>query len=194
VTNPFGLGVEWQDDFSGRGVSKNAQLQSFYISPVFAHRITPNLSIGGGPDLIIAKVKLVRNVFIFDSPGSRGYEVGEVNLEGTSNVGLGFSASAMFRTERLGLGFLYRHSVNNEFKEGDANFTIFDNLSVSNTAAIAQNVLKDQKASTEITFPNFFSAGLYYKITNKLGAEIDYMWYNWSVFDQLESFSMPQDC
>ncbi|MDZ7289414.1 MAG: outer membrane protein transport protein [candidate division KSB1 bacterium] len=185
LTNPFGLGVEWKDDFTGRGVSRNSQLQSFYISPVAAYQILPNLSIGGGLDIVIATVLLERNVYIFDSPGSPGYEVGKVKLKGTSEVGLGFTASAMYRTEKLGLGFLYRHSTKNEFKEGDADFTIFDNLTVPNVAAVAQNVLKDQKASTSLDFPNFFSAGIYYQLTKKLGAEVDYMWFNWSIFDEI---------
>lgn len=185
VTNPFGLGVEWHDSFSGRAISKNAQLQSFYISPVIAYQITPNLSIGGGPDLVIAKVKLERNVYLFSSPGSPGYEVGETELTGTSKIGLGFTASAMFRTEKLGLGFLYRHSIHNKFEDGEAKFKLFEGLTVPNVTAVAQSILKNQKASTSIDFPNFLATGLYYKFTKKLGMEVDYMWFNWSVFDEI---------
>jgi long-chain fatty acid transport protein len=188
VTNPFGLGVEWHDNFSGRAVSRNSQLQSFYISPVIAYQITPNLSIGGGPDLVIAKVTLEKSITMFDVPEEwKGYEIGEVEMKGTSDVGIGFTASAMYRTEKLGLGFLYRHSIKNEFKDGDADFTLYDNLSVPNIAAlIPRDVLKDQNAKTAIDFPNFLSAGVYYKFTKKLGVEADYMWFNWSVFKEIK--------
>jgi long-chain fatty acid transport protein len=188
VTNPFGLGVEWHDSFSGRAVSRNSQLQSFYISPVVAYQITPNLSIGGGPDIVIAKVTLEKGITMFDVPEEwKGYEIGEVKMKGTSKVGIGFTASAMYRTEKLGLGFLYRHSIKNEFKDGDADFTLYENLSVPNIAAlIPRDVLKDQKANTAIDFPNFLSAGVYYKFTKKLGVEADYMWFNWSVFKEIK--------
>jgi long-chain fatty acid transport protein len=188
VTNPFGLGVEWHDSFSGRTVSRNSQLQSFYVSPVVAYRITPNLSIGGGPDLVIAKVKLEKNISMFDvSEAWKGYEIGEVELKGTSNLGIGFTASAMYRREKLGLGFLYRHSIKNEFKNGDAVFTLYDNLSVNEIKQIIpRDVLKNQKANTAIDFPNFLSAGVYYKFTKKLGLEADYMWFNWSVFKEIK--------
>jgi long-chain fatty acid transport protein len=188
VTNPFGLGVEWHDSFSGRAVSRNSQLQSFYISPVVAYQITPNLSIGGGPDIVIAKVTLEKSITMFDVPEEwKGYEIGEVKMKGTSKVGIGFTASAMYRTEKLGLGFLYRHSIKNEFKDGDADFTLYENLSVPNIAAlIPRDVLKDQKANTAIDFPNFLSAGVYYKFTKKLGVEADYMWFNWSVFKEIK--------
>ncbi|RME00683.1 MAG: hypothetical protein D6814_03075 [Calditrichaeota bacterium] len=192
VTNPFGLGVEWHDNFPGRGLSRNAQLQSFYVSPVIAFRVTPNLSLGGGVDFVVAHVKLERSVFIFDSPGSPGYEVGQVKLEGTSNLAVGFTASAMFRTDKLGLGVAYRHSIHNKFEDGDANFTIFDNLSVPNVAKVAQSILVDQKAKTALDFPNFISAGIYYQVLEKLGLEVDYVWFNWSVFDKI-SLDFPDD-
>lgn len=188
VTNPFGLGVEWHDSFSGRTVSRNSQLQSFYISPVVAYQITPNLSIGGGPDFVLTKVTLEKSVTMFDVPEAwKGYEIGEVALTGTSKLALGFTASAMYRTEKLGLGFLYRHSIHNEFNDGDADFTLYDQLSVPNLAAlIPQNTLRDQKANTAIDFPNFLSTGVYYKFTKKFGVEADYMWFNWSVFKEIK--------
>ncbi|MDQ7066261.1 MAG: outer membrane protein transport protein [candidate division KSB1 bacterium] len=185
VTNPFGLGVEWNEDFPGRGISRNVLLQSFYISPVVAYRVSPRLSIGVGLDIVLASITLERNVYIFDSEGSPGYEVGKVNLTGNSDVAMGFTLSAMYRGDRLGLGFMYRHTVNNQFKDGTADFSIFNNLTVPNVAAVAQNVLKDQKASTEIDFPNIVVAGVYYKVTEKFGLEFDYLWFGWSVFDKI---------
>ncbi len=185
LTNPFGLGVEWDDSFSGRGVSKNAQLQSFYISPVIAYQITPNFSLGGGPDMVISKVKLERNVFVFSSPGSPGYEVGEVDLSGTSKISWGFSASALFRSEKLGIGFLYRHSIHNTFNDGEAKFTIFDDLTVPNVSEVAKSILTNQKVSTSIDFPNYIATGIYYKLTKRWGMEADYLWFNWSKFDKL---------
>ncbi|RMF62700.1 MAG: type IX secretion system membrane protein PorP/SprF [Calditrichaeota bacterium] len=185
VTNPFGLGVAWHDDFPGRGIAKNTQLQSFYISPVLAYQVSPRFSIGAGADFVLAKVTLERNVYIFDSEGSPGYEVGEVKLEGNSDLAVGFVASAMYRGDKLGFGITYRHSVENKFNDGTADFSVFNNLSVPNVAAVASTVLKDQSASTAITFPSFFSAGVFYQVTDKLGLEVDYVWFNWSVFDKV---------
>lgn len=184
-TSPFGLGLKWKDDFPGRVISKNVDLKSFYISPVISFKISDNLSIGGGPDLVISKVLLQRNVLIFSSEGSPGYEVGEVKLKGTSDLALGFNFGLMYRTEKIGLGFLYRHSIENKFNDGKADFTIFNNLSVPNIAAVAASVLKDQGGKTQINYPNFFAVGLHYQLTSKLGAEFDYHWFNWSKYDQL---------
>ncbi len=185
VTNPFGLGVKWADDFPGRGISKKSQIISYYVSPVIAFRLTPELSIGGGPDFVYASVDLIRNIYLFGSPGSIGYEVGESELKGNSKIGVGFSASMMYKTERAAIGLLYRHSVKNNIDDGDAKFSFFDNASVPGAVAVAKAAITDQKVSTEIEFPNFLSFGAYYRITPKLGAEVDVIWFRWEVVDQL---------
>lgn len=185
VTNPFGLGLKWPEDFPGRGVSKKSQIISFYFSPVFAVKISPELSIGGGPDFVYASVDLKRNVYLFGSPGSAGYEVAESELEGNSKIGVGFSASIMYKTERAAVGFMYRHSVKNKIDDGKAKFSFFDNVSVPGAVAVAKAAITNQKVSTEIEFPNFLSFGAHYLITPKLGAEVDVMWFGWKVVDQL---------
>lgn len=185
VTNPFGLGLEWPDDFPGRVVSRNVDLKSFYISPVIAFKIHPNLSIGGGPDLVYSTVSLERNALLsLDPPYTDpGQEIGKVMLDGNSGLGIGFSASMMYRYEKFSLGFLYRHKVKNEFKEGDAKITLFD--TPFKTFIANQGVFVDQKANTEITYPSFISVGTHYQVNEKLGVEFDFMWYKWDVFDIL---------
>ncbi len=193
VTNPFGLGLEWSKDFPGRFVSKNVDLKSYYFSPVVAFRPMENLSIGGGVDIVYSTVKLNRNILFSypnDPRSEPGVEVGEVTLEGNSGLAFGFSASLMYKMDKLSLGFLYRHSVKNEFKEGDANITLFD--TPYQTFLTNQGLFVDQTASTEITYPAFLSVGAHYQITEKLGLEFDYMWYKWDVFDVLElKFDKP---
>lgn len=181
VTNPFGLGLEWEEDFVGRGIARRTDLKSFYISPVVSYRVLDQLSISAGLDLVYSTVELERSVYMFDSEGSAGYEVGESKLTGTSDLGIGFTVSTMFRTEKLGLGFLYRHSVENKFNDGEAEFTVYDTYAKN----MASGLLVDQKGSTEIPYPNFFSVGVYYKVLESLGLEVDYLWYNWSMFDEL---------
>ncbi len=184
LTSPFGLGVEWQDDFPGRGLSQDVDLASFYISPIVALKLHPNFSIAGGVDFVLATVELNRSTLIFGSEGSPGTEVGAVQLKGTSNLELGFTAGVMYRTEKLGLGASYRHSITNTFEDADATFTLSENLAPK-TAAFAQGLFIDQNVNAAIDFPNYFSVGIYYKLTKKLGVEVDYAWYGWSEFEKV---------
>ncbi len=185
VTNPFGLGIDHEDNFPGNAISKKSLITSFYISPVVAYKVTPNFSIGIGADFVLSSINLIRNVNIFDSEGSMGYEVGDVELDGTSDLAYGFSLSMQYQKDKLGLGFMYRHTITNNFNGGNANFTLFNDLSVPQAAAIAGAVLQDQKVNTSLDYPAFFSVGANYQFTEKINIEADYMWFKWSVFDEL---------
>jgi long-chain fatty acid transport protein len=181
VTNPFGLGLDWQEDFPGRSIAYNTDLKSFYISPVFAYKVMDELSLSVGLDIVLGSITLQRYVRMFDSEGSPGIEAAKSTIEGSSNVGYGFTASMQYRTENLGLGFLYRHSVENKLENADATFSYLDTYA----RPVAEAILVDQKVNSGLTFPNFFSVGIYYKFFETFGAEVDFMWYNWSVFDEL---------
>ena len=184
LTNPFGLGLAWEDNFPGSAISKDATLESYYITPVVSYKLMPELSFAVGPDLVITKLELKRNALLFNTAPGTGTEVGQADLKGTSSIGVGFTAGLMYQKDRLGLGVMYRHSINNKVDDGDATFTFLDNLDAS-TLAIAQGILVDQKVSTEIDFPNYFVAGVHYMIMEKLGAEFDFAWYGWDVFKEI---------
>lgn len=181
LTNPFGLGLAWEDDFPGRGISKDVDLKSFYFSPVVSYKVMDGLSVSGGLDLVISTVYLERSAYLFDSEGSPGIEAANSKLEATSELGIGFTFSALYKTEKLGIGFLYRHSVENKFSDGEATFDIYDTYAAGTASAL----LVDQTGKTSMTFPSFFSIGAHYMVLDKLGIEVDYMYYNWSVFDEL---------
>jgi long-chain fatty acid transport protein len=186
LTNPFGLGLAWRDDFPGRFISKDALLESYYITPTVAYQITPELSVAAGLDIVIARLNLKRDVLLFNTTGvpGTGTEVGSVELAGSAGPKYGFTTGIMYRKERFGLGFMYRHSIEVSADDGDATFTILNNLDPA-TAAIAGQILVDQKVAASLNLPNYFVAGVYYKINEQLGVEIDYAWYGWSIFDEI---------
>jgi long-chain fatty acid transport protein len=182
LTNPFGLGLEWrEEDFPGRSIAYNTDLKSFYISPVFAYKVMDELSVSAGLDIVLGHITLQRYVRLFDSEGSPGIEAAKSTIEGSSNIAYGFTASLQYRSENLGLGFLYRHSIENKLENADATFSYLDTYA----RPLAEAILVDQKVNSGLTFPNFFSVGIYYKFFETFGAEVDFMWYNWSVFDEL---------
>ncbi len=182
VTNPFGLGLEWEEeDFPGRSIAYNTDLKSFYISPVFAYKVMDEISLSVGLDIVLGSITLQRYVRMFDSEGSPGIEAAKSTIEGSSNIAYGFTASAQYRIENLGLGFLYRHSIENKVENADATFSYLDTYA----RPVAEANLVDQKVNSSITFPSLFSVGIYYKFFESFGAEVDFMWYKWSVFDEL---------
>ncbi len=184
VTNPFGLGLEWGDDFPGNPVSQSSDLKSFYISPVISFKLMENLSIGGGVDLVHSTVNLKTHI-LFPEDSHPGTDVGTAQMEGSSGWALGFSAGLNYTIQKATLGFLYRHQVKNDF-DGDASFTFNNDYYQNFFANNAEKAgLINQGVKTSITYPSYFSVGLHYQFTDQLGAELDYMYYKWKVFDVL---------
>lgn len=186
ITTPFGLGLAWEDDFPGRFISRDVTLQTFYITPVAAYTINPNLSVSAGVDVVMSHVNLQRNLLLFNSAPGTGTEVGEVELDGGGDPAVGFIAGVMYKGERLGLGFMYRHKVTLKFNDASAKFKVYDDIDPAGVGAVAKGLFVDQKGSAEINIPNYFTVGIYYKLLENLGAEIAYAWYGWSTFEKID--------
>jgi long-chain fatty acid transport protein len=186
VTNPFGLGLEWDEDFPvlGRAISRNSDLKSYYISPVVAYQVMEGLSIGAGPDFVLGSVTLESAVWEALNPLAPNdrTELGTAKIEGSSKLAVGFSASAMYRAEKWGAGVLYRHTIKNKLEDGDLTFKIYDPYGA---IPAIQMMMSDRKINAEMNFPAFLSIGFYYKLLEQLGMEVDYMWYKWSEFDKI---------
>jgi len=201
LSNPFGLGVFWEEDFPGRFISREVDLKSFYISPVVAYRASEEFSFGLGLDIVLAQVSLTRNILGFGSGGSPGTEVGEVELKGNSKISMGFTASMLYKGSRGGAGIFYRHNVKNEFEDADANFTVYDvaarDLVIAGIAGPMNEFGLSQSGSAELNFPSYLSAGVHYMATDKLGLALDGTFFRWSVNEEIplrfENPALDQD-
>ncbi len=178
ITNPYGLAIEWDEDFPGNALSRYTDLKSFYISPVIAYKVSPNFSVAAGIDIVYSTVDLEQYLRLDGVP----YDIGKAELSGNNGLAYGFTFGTMYQNEKFGIGFMYRHQVENKYEDGDVDFTMFD----TPLRAIYEPVFVDQKISTAITFPSNFASGIYYQVNPKLGVELDYVWFGWSVFDVLE--------
>src|SRR6266568_2882297 len=69
VFAPFGLETKWPTTtFDGRFAGYDNILQSLYIQPTVAYQVTPQLSIGGGFDIVLGKVELNQRLDLADAP------------------------------------------------------------------------------------------------------------------------------
>lgn len=55
---PFGSSTEWPVDSFPARVSRNAELRTFYLTPSLGFQATPEISLGGGLDVIYADTSL----------------------------------------------------------------------------------------------------------------------------------------
>jgi long-chain fatty acid transport protein len=187
VHSPYGLKTEWDhpDTYSGRFISLMADLKSISLNPTIAYKLADRLSIGGGLDFRLSKVKLARRVPSINPFTQKVIDVAEVQLESNWNHGLGFNVGLLAKpTENLSLGLAYRHKVKVDY-EGTAAFTLIATGNAQVDAAAAAALPAGRPAlTTSITFPATLNGGAAYH-WEKWTASADVVWFQWSTFDQL---------
>lgn len=163
VNNPYGLGTEWPDTWSGRYITQKVDLKSFYFSPTVAYKVSDQLSLGVGFNYVTGDVTLSRMV----SPGDAQVEL---DLSGT---GTGFNAGVLFKaTPELSIGLSYRSSVNIE-ATGTADFTPSSAL------------FPEGDAGAALELPSTAFVGVAYKIMENFELEADYQFVGWSSYKEL---------
>jgi len=164
IYNPFGLGTEWPENWSGKFLTTKVSLESFFYTPTVAYKITDQLSLGVGANFATGKVVIERAV-------ATGFGDPRVKLEMDGN-GWGFNLGALYKiTPEISIGATYRSQVKVEAK-GTATFTP------------PYSVLPSGPSSVKITLPATGYLGIAYKGEN-FEVEADYQYIGWSSYQEL---------
>jgi long-chain fatty acid transport protein len=176
VNPPYGLSIEWGEDSPGRDIIRKQQLRTWFITPVAAADLgkvgAHGLSVAVGVDLVPASAYLRRDILF-------GEEVGQVELGG-SDFGVGGRVGVHYEppaVEGLSAGLMYRLPVELGF-DGEANFDIDD-------PALRSALPPDGYGSVSLTLPAVFAAGVAYRFTPELQAEVNANYTGWSSYDEL---------
>lgn len=69
---PYGLETKWPLDFEGRFSGYDNSLQSIYVQPTAAYRVTDRLSVGAGAALVVGSVELRQRLDLSRQPVPSG--------------------------------------------------------------------------------------------------------------------------
>jgi long-chain fatty acid transport protein len=213
VWAPYGLGIEWPQEFEGRYISWKTQLRGLYLQPTLAYQLVPGrLSIGGGPQIVLGSLELNQDqdAYYVGIPGTN-FTLGNVGvplntafaaatLEG-DGTGVGVHVGFHFQaTDRLTIGARYMHEVTVDLS-GDAAFSQILNPQVMvplgpQGAMVPLDVvlagqfeaggpLVDQTVAASLTFPPQAALGFNFAATPQLDLAAEYQWTGWSTFDEI---------
>ena len=172
---PFGLALKWPESSPGRTNVREADLQTFFISPTVAlnlSRALPGLSLGAGPDLVPASVRLERDILF-------GTDVASVALSGDA-FGVGARVGLLYRPPALpevAIGVSYRSPVKLDFS-GEVDFDA--------NAPYRAALPPDGDTETSVTLPQTVSVGFQFSPVRELQIEVDGNWRGWSSYDRLD--------
>lgn len=177
VTAPFGLDLEYRDDWFGRYDSIKNQLVTVNLGPALAYRVNDVVAVGGGIDLQYADAELVSALPDPLAPGGPSAVTdGRSKLTGDDwslgfNIGVTLQISPVTR-----IGLHYRSAIDHTLK-GDVRISDFGGpLEVLNGKT-------SSKAGLDL--PPILSAGVAHDFTRKLRVFGEAQWFGWSTFEDL---------
>jgi len=185
VTTPYGLGGEWDQNTSAFApytgslryqTPYSSDLQTINLNPTFAVRLTDNISIGIGLDVMWSSMTLKQYYpsFLLGGAGDSDLKADGDGWGVGGNIALTWNI-----TEHQRFALTYRSPMDVDY---GGRFTM-DNITVKEAflGATAQSAFK-----TTVKFPTIISAGYGIDLTDKIRLETDFEWIEFSRFKSLD--------
>lgn len=170
LATPFGQSVEWPKDSPFRYEAPYfAQIGMINITPAFARRVTPTLSVGAGLDLYYSEIEFKQTVpwgMLLRAP----LPDGEIRATGDGAAWGGRLGFAWDVAPDHRLAFSYRSRFRMDY---DGDFTVQGVPPPVNVGA--------RDFSTRVRYPDILAAGYGARLTDAWRAEVQVEWLSHSV-------------
>lgn len=172
VFTPFGLGTKWDDDWEGRYIVTEAEMQSLNFNPVASYRLTPSVSLAAGVSALYVDASLENRLNL----STLGFSDGKQKFSG-DGIDYGFNLGLYWAlSDTRSFGATYRSGIDVHL-EGDVKF----NLPSASLAPTFPNA----SAETRIHFPAQLHVAFAYSGIERFVFEAGVRWENWSSYDEL---------
>ena len=186
---PFGLGTKWDEDFAGRYVAKQTDIQVIDLGGQISWKICDRFAIGGGIDYMIGSIELRQNVPFINPYTQSIVDVAEVKLhtDDLSNNAWAWNAGFMWKLPAgFSIGGMYRADFTIKGTSASAEFTQYPTGYGDLDATIAATIPfdEDPEITTVLNFPEFWQIGLAWS-NEKFTISGQYGVMGWNVFEEL---------
>lgn len=155
----FGVGTQYGVDWAGRSNIYRAELSSYSLAPNLAVKLTDNLSVAIGPEILYSSADLRR------SP----YPTTDMRMD-VSGVSVGAQAAVHYKfNDEWSAGFVY-HTSQRAHDEGHLHTT---------------NMWRNQALTISMDLPASYSLGLAYKPNEKWKFEADAVFTQWQDYKDM---------
>jgi long-chain fatty acid transport protein len=171
VFAPYGLGTKWPTKYPLRYIGTSAEMQTIFVNPAISYKVNENLAFGAGISYIYSSLSLnlVRRIVVWDVPAS---------VDGATGHDVAFNAGVLYKAEKFSFGLTYRSNFDIKYK-GDI---AFDTAGVP--APYRPYFPTTGTAQTTFKFPDIFTAGVSFNLTEALLLAVDVQYYTWERYDK----------
>ncbi|TVR96111.1 MAG: transporter [Rhodospirillales bacterium] len=175
VSAPFGISVEYNDQWFGRYDSIETELTTINLSPAVAYRLDDVVSIGAGLNVQYADAKLVQAIWNPIAPPNPALD-GRSEIKGDT-WSVGFNAGVLLNaTPNTRFGLHYRSSISHNIR-GTANIS---------GVTVDPTLNRQVGVETTIDLPDIISAAVVHEPTPQLRLMGEFQWFAWSRFKELD--------
>ena len=179
LTSPWGLGVEYKDDWFGRYDSIETRLTTINLSPSIAYRLTDWLSIGGGINIEYADAKLTSALPNTLAPGGPSPATDGMSKLTGDDVSLGFNVGVLVKPwSRTRIGLHYRSGITHDLS---------GHLKVSNLTGLLAPGNGRVGAELKLKEPDVVAIGIAQEAFEGTTLFAEAQWFNWSEFEELRA-------
>ncbi len=172
IYTPFGSGLKWDDNWTGRYIIESIKMQSVFIQPTVSYRVGDVLSVGAGFVYANGTVDINQALPVQDLNGSDA----QAKLHGNGS-GVGVNLGVHFKLgDALQLGLTYRSQISMKVNSGSATFTVPASLSSS---------FPNTSFATKLPLPQVASFGLAFRPVEDLTVQVDVNYTGWHAYDSL---------
>jgi len=167
MNSPFGLAVDYGNDWVGRYQVIDTALKTINLNPSIAFKVNDTLSIGGGINLQYAQYEFNSAIDL----SALGLADGHLKLDG-DDWGWGFNFGLLWNLDAsTRMGIAYRSKIKYNI-QGDADFT--------------PSFIQDSKFNIGITVPEHISLSFHHQLNPSLAVMSDLKYTRWSRYKQLQ--------
>ena len=172
LTTPYGYHTRWADQWEGRAVVQESRLNTYFVQPTVAFRLTDNFSIGAGVVYAYGKFSQRRALAQYDDPAAQARFSG-------AGAGLGGTVGLYGRTgDNLSFGLSYRTGLKLKINSGTAEYA---NVPARDAALYPAST----SLSTALNLPSVLAIGIANRINQKVLLTFDFALTGWSTLDSL---------
>lgn len=167
---PYGMITEWDNDWTESYMTTYTNIRAVYFTPSLAWKITDELSIGVGINLVSAMARMARNMPSPDNRRNKIYMRADDPLSFGGAISVHYQPSAAW-----GFGLQYQSRVHVNLK-GDAEYRYPLDLGKG-------NVYRPCDVKTSLTLPSSLALGLSNTSFKNLRLGASVVWTEWSNYD-----------
>jgi long-chain fatty acid transport protein len=165
-------------DFAGTPIARTSDIFSINFNPNLAYKLTPELTLGVGAQIMYAKVRLGSDGVDIDGPGGNPPLPGRTDK--VDDWAFGATAGVIWKPAQgtsIGVGYRSAIQVN---AEGSCNGLGLSNLAAGAQGGNAFGCLTGAHVTTDITLPDLVTASIRQRASDRLTLLGTVEWTNWS--------------